>query len=139
MDRLGNPIEEVYSSKFQSSGKAGLSSITLPHQKTMLSLLPRVDYQWKVKLYCSQAQQEGLEAQGWIRFVPPQRQLLEQLRKTNPQGHYDVYAEAGYWYDTLQKLATARQAQPADPRLQQAWKSLLDSQPVQLPEIAAQQ
>jgi hypothetical protein len=138
MDRFGNPIEEVYGSKFQSSGKAGLSWITLPHQKTMFSLLPGVDYQWQVKLYCSQRQQKGLEAQGWIRFVPPQRQFLEKLRKTNPQDHYDVYAEAGYWYDTLQELATSRQAQPDDPRLQQAWKSLLESKPVQLPEIAAQ-
>lgn len=133
-----NSVEEVYSSTFQSSGKAGLSSVSLPTQITTVTLEAGVDYQWQVGLYCSKQKRQGLVANGWIRYVPPTDRLAKQLTKSKPRDQADGFAEAGYWYDAVRVLALARQTQPENARLAQAWKTLLASKPVQLPEIATQ-
>lgn len=133
-----NSVEEVYSSTFQSSGKAGLSSIGLPTQITTQTLEAGVDYQWQVGLYCSKQKRQGLVANGWIRYVPPSAQLVKQLTMSKPQDQADVLAEAGYWYDAVQILAAARQTQPDNARLAKTWKTLFESKTVQLPEIATQ-
>lgn len=82
--------------------------------------------------------QNGLVANGWIRFVPPTNKLAKQLMQAKPSQKADIYAEAGYWYDAVQALAIARRAQPNDAGLAQAWQALFESETVQLPEIAAQ-
>lgn len=54
VNAVGNALAEVYSSTFQASGKAGLSSVSIPAQATTLTLEPGIDYRWQVGLYCSQ-------------------------------------------------------------------------------------
>ncbi len=134
----GNSREEVYSSTVQASGKAGLSRISIPDQDTTLALVADVDYQWVVGLFCTRKGRNGLIANGWIRFVPPSDKVAKQLSKAKPKDKVDIFAEAGYWYDAVQTLAAARRAKPEDKRLSQTWKTLFESEAVQLSGIAAQ-
>ncbi|WP_299403917.1 DUF928 domain-containing protein [Acaryochloris sp. IP29b_bin.148] len=137
MDPVGNPLTQVYTSTLQVSGKAGLSSVTVLAQETTLTLEPGTDYRWQVGLYCSPNQQQGIVANGWIRFVPPPSKLVKKLVKADARQTADLYAEAGYWYDAVHAFAIAQPTQPQEANLTQAWQALLTSDAVQLPEIAA--
>lgn len=134
----GSSREEIYSTTFQASGKAGLSRIAIPDQDTTLALEPGTDYQWVVGLFCTRKGRNGLIANGWIRFVPPPQALTQKLSKAKRQDQADAFAEAGYWYDAVQALAAARRAKPEDRSLSKTWKALFESEAVQLSDIAAQ-
>ncbi|WP_299486331.1 DUF928 domain-containing protein [Acaryochloris sp. IP29b_bin.137] len=135
----GRSREEVYSTTFQASGKAGLSRISIPNQDTTLALKPETDYQWVVGLFCTRKGRNGIIANGWVRHTPPTQEVAKTFSKSKLKDQADAFAEAGYWYDAVQALAAARREKPEDRRLNQTWKALFESEVVQLSEIAAQQ
>lgn len=134
----GSQRREVYSSTLQVSGKAGLSRLSIPDQETTVALEPGTDYQWQVGLYCSKKQRKGLVANGWIRFVPPSEKIAKKIAKAKPKDKADIFAEAGYWYDAVQSLSLSRREKPQDKRLTKAWRTLFESEAVQLTAIAKQ-
>ncbi|NJM95769.1 MAG: DUF928 domain-containing protein, partial [Acaryochloridaceae cyanobacterium CSU_5_19] len=78
-----------------------------------------------------------LVAIGWVKYVPPSPSLTNQLAVAQPQTKYDIYAEAGYWYDAVNELITANKTTPSR-NLQMAWQELLESDAVQLNQLVGQ-
>lgn len=137
VDTDDNPTDLIYASTSRISGEGGLASVSLPEQGTTQSLEAGKSYRWRVRLLCSGNDRRGLSAMGWITYTPPSPQLANQLA-AQPGNKADVYAEAGYWYDAVKELALQKQANPNNPEVNQAWKALMESEFVQLNQIAAQ-
>jgi hypothetical protein len=138
VDAQDNPTETLYSTLTRISGQSGLASLTLPSQPSIQPLQEGVNYRWIIKLRCSLKDQRGLSAMGWVTYRTPSGALAKKLALAPPTNKYDIYAEAGYWYDTVTELAAQKQAKPSDPKIQQAWQALMRSEYVQLNEIADQ-
>lgn len=137
MDAEDKPKDLIYTSRVEVSGQPELASITLPERGTA-PLETGVNYRWMVKLHCSESNRRGLSAMGWLNYAPPSPAVTNQLATAQPEDKYDVYAEAGYWYDAVRELVTQKQANPHNPKVRQAWKALMESEHVQLSQIAAQ-
>ncbi|WP_236619127.1 DUF928 domain-containing protein [Acaryochloris sp. CCMEE 5410] len=134
VDAEDNPTDLIYASTSRISGEGGLASVSIPKEGTTQSLEAGKSYRWMVRLLCSGNDRRGLSAMGWITYTPPSPQLANQLAVGNKA---DVYAEAGYWYDAVQELAQQKQANPTSPAVNQAWKELMESEFVQLNQLAA--
>lgn len=134
----GRSRKEVYATTFQATGKAGLSRLSIPDQDTTVALKPGTDYQWVVGLFCTPKGRNGVIANGWVRYVSPSAKATKTFSKGKLRDQADAFAEAGYWYDAVHALATARRNKPEDGRLAKTWKALFESDVVQLAEIAQQ-
>ncbi|MFM6003281.1 MAG: DUF928 domain-containing protein, partial [Sphaerospermopsis kisseleviana] len=73
---------------------------------------------------------------GWIQRVAPSEEITKQLQTDNPRERVVIYAENGYWNDTLKTLADLRAANPKDLSLLRDWSDLFKS--VGLEAIAQQ-
>lgn len=136
VDAEDNPMDLVYASTSRISGEGGLASVSLPKQGTTQTLEAGKSYRWMVRLLCSGNDRRGLSATGWITYSPPSPQLSNQLA-AQPENKADVYGEAGYWYDAVKELALQKQANPNSPGVNLAWKALMESEFVQLNQLAA--
>lgn len=151
----GEPAGEetpIYQTVFKLSGQSGLAQLKLPPEVTLPPLAVGQDYRWELTLLC-QASQNLLEdssgeiidpsdpsaklfVQGWIRRVIPDPNLAQQLTQASQLEQYNLYAEAGLWYDALSVLIHLRQTQPQNPALANQWRELFESPSVQLQGIA---
>ncbi len=137
VDAADQPTDVIYSVLSRISGQGGLASVTIPEQATTQTLEAGASYRWQVRMLCSNQDRRGLSATGWVTYMPPSPTLANQLA-AQPSNKFDVYAEAGYWYDAVKELAILKQAYPGNSQVQQAWKSLMESEHVQLNQLAAQ-
>lgn len=138
VDAADQPTDVIYSALSRISGQGGLASVTIPEQATTQALEAGTSYRWQVRMLCSNQDRRGLSATGWITYTPPSPDLANQLAAAQPGNKFDVYAEAGYWYDAAKELAILKQANPGNPQVQQAWKSFMESEHVQLNQLATQ-
>jgi non-ribosomal peptide synthetase component E (peptide arylation enzyme) len=73
---------------------------------------------------------------GWIQRVAASEEVIKQLQTENPRDRVAIYAENGYWSDTLKTLVDLRAANPNDSSLWSDWSDLFKS--VGLEAIAKQ-
>ena len=122
--------DPIYQTTFRLVDGKTLSSLSLPASAGLPPLEKGRDYLWKVTLICSQggpdddtANGSQLSVQSWISRVEPSAELKAKLVKSSRR--YEVYAEAGLWYDSVHNLALQRKQQPQASRLETDWKDLL--------------
>lgn len=98
------------------------------------SLAPNQDYRWVLSLICDPANPDPSQivfVEGWIRRVDPSPTLQTALAKAQGLNRFQVYAQAGLWYDALTVLAK----QPISPSVRQEWSKLLSAETVELPGL----
>jgi Domain of Unknown Function (DUF928) len=132
----------IYQTTFRLMGNTTLASLTLPKTTGLPPLEKGRDYLWKVTLICSQTSPDDETAsgsqrsvQGWITRVSPSAGIKARLAKTPRR--YDMYAEAGLWYDAIHDLAEQRRQQPQQPRLAADWRDLLQETALRSRKAAA--
>jgi hypothetical protein len=92
---------------------------------------------WSVAMVCVPGDRlQDAVAQGYIRRVEADSNLMSQLANAEPLSQADVYGKAGIWFESLNTLAELRKAQPTDPKLAASWQELLQSEAVKLDAIA---
>ena len=138
VDADNNPTNQIYTSVLQIPRQGGLASVTIPEKDVTQSLEAGASYRWRVKMLCTKDDRRGLSAMGWLTYSPPNTGLANQLVTAQSADRFNLYAEAGYWYDAVRELAGQRQADPNNLKVKQAWKSLMESEHVQLTQIADQ-
>ncbi len=109
-----------------------LDSFTWANQ----TLLPDQDYRWVLSLICDPANPDPSQiiyVEGWIRRIEAPAPVSAAL--TNAQGlnRFQIYAQAGLWYDALKTLAK----QPNSPQVQEQWSKLLAAESVQLTDLSS--
>lgn len=106
----------------------GIMSYTLPADFSGLEVGKK--YQWRFSLLCDPTggdRSGDSIASGWIERVEPSNRVAAQLQTSTAKQRVFIYAENGYWHDTLKALADLRTEKPNDFTLIRDWIDLFKS------------
>jgi hypothetical protein len=118
--------DTMYEKTFPLTKTGGIISFTLPDDAKALEV--GKEYAWKLEANCKPDDPEANpRVQGSIKRIQPSQKLTNDLTKVPMRDRVALYAEAGYWYDTLKTLADLRSTNPNDSTLIDDWKDLLES------------
>jgi hypothetical protein len=127
--------KKVYETTFIISGKPGISSVSLPDNKTLPPLEMGKKYHWYFSVVCDPEDRAGdIYVDGWVQRVELNPVLVAELDKADPREQFALYQRLDLWQDTLTTLAERRRSHPDDQALNREWANLLRS--VGLGEIA---
>lgn len=105
--------------------EAGVIPVRVPEA---LTLETGITYYWTLEVLCNEDDRSrNAVVEGLVQRIEPETTLLSQLNQAQPRDRPSLYANAGYWYETLASLAKLRYDNPADVTLQADWESLLES------------
>lgn len=85
------------------------------------------DYKWLVSVICETGDPEDLFAEGIIRRIKPEQNILAKLAKATEIDKVYLYAKLGIWHEAIAELAALRRAQPNSTDLKTNWLNLLKS------------
>lgn len=110
--------------------KQGIIGVSLPapgEGRKMLEVGKR--YVWSFSMICDPNDRSAdLVVKGWVQRVEPQPTLKTNLETSDARARLSIYANNGFWYETLATLAELRRSQPEDQKLATEWTQLLQSQ-----------
>jgi hypothetical protein len=106
---------------------AGIIAYTLP--KSFQGLQTGKKYVWRFTLLCDPDDRSGNPGtSGWIERVEPSVTVARQLKTaTTLDERAVIYANGGYWQDTLKALTDLRTANPDDQDIIASWNNVLSS------------
>jgi hypothetical protein len=105
--------------------KAGVRSVAL--RDYGVQLVGRVTYRWFVSVIADPAQGYGdALAGGAIERIEPRAEMLQRLTAAGPSQRGHVYAESGIFYDALDAISRAIEADPTAARPRNHRAALLD-------------
>jgi len=114
--------------------KPGIHRIRLSRYK--VELKPDVLYEWSVAIVPdSENRSKDTIAKGVIKRVNASAELVSQVEKSDNLSRAAAYAQAGIWYDALDAISNAIEANPTDASLKEQRASLLKQ--IGLPEAAS--
>jgi len=114
--------------------KPGIHRIKLARYK--VELQPDVTYEWSVAVVPDpDNRSKDVIAKGVIKRITPPADLASRVEKTSDLERASAYAQAGIWYDALDAISNAIEANPKDASLKEQRASLLKQ--VGLSEAAA--
>ncbi len=123
---LSNTSGYFYEKTFLLTKTGGVMSFTLPADASELEV--GKEYTWKVEVSCDPDDHQGNPfVQGAIKRIQPSQKLASDLARASMRDRVALYAEAGYWYDSLKTLADLRSANPNNSDLISDWQDLLES------------
>jgi hypothetical protein len=118
--------EIIYEQTFPLTKTGGVRSFTLPADAEALQ--PGKEYTWELVANCDPEDQKGNpRVQGSIKRIEPSQKLASDLARASMLERVALYADAGYWYDSLKTLADLRSTNPNDSTLINDWNDLLES------------
>lgn len=124
LNAKGNEI--IYEKTFPLTKTGGVTSFTLPDDADALEV--GREYTWELVVNCDPEDQRGNpRVQGSIKRLPASQKLASDMARIPMRDRAAVYAEAGYWYDSLKTLADLRSTNPNDSTLISDWNDLLES------------
>jgi hypothetical protein len=116
----------IYEKTFPLTKTGGVMSFTLPADANALEV--GKEYTWELAVLCDPDDQKGNPSiQGSIKRMPPNQKLASDLARIPLRDRVALYADEGYWYDSLKILADLLSANPKDSTLTTDWKDLLES------------
>ncbi|MGE5658375.1 MAG: DUF928 domain-containing protein [Actinomycetota bacterium] len=130
--------QDLYSQRFRLITKTpGVVSVTLPSQDNSPILETGKNYHWVMSIHCDTDDPSAdIFVAGWVQRVDATPTLVSELQQASPRDRFNLYAQAGLWYEALTTLAELRSSAPNDTALAQKWGELLKS--VELDKIAQQ-
>jgi hypothetical protein len=124
LNAKGNEI--IYEKAFPLKKTGGVMSFTLPDDADALEV--GREYIWELVVNCDPEDQRGNpRVQGSIKRLPASQKLASDLAKVSLRERVALYAEAGYWYDSVKTIADLRSTNPNDSTLINDWNDLLES------------
>lgn len=120
----------VYEKTFEISKSHGVVGLTLSNNGDSSPLKLNKQYHWQFRLRCDPDEKTGADSvvDGGIKRVAQTSVLQNKLQKAAMADRPYIYAEAGYWTDTLKSLADSLAANPQDRLVKASWQDLLKSQ-----------
>jgi len=124
LDEEGN---EVYVATLPANTTSGIVGVEVPLKDNGDShLSPNQDYRWFFSIVCDASDRSGdILSEGWIRRIPLDDELGEQLKTVPPIQQAALLTQAGIWYDALHSTTQQRCLQPEEATLTQQWTDLL--------------
>ncbi len=119
---------ELYKATFQTTGRPGIVTLSLPTGAGLSPLQVGRDYKWSFSIICQPGEStENIEVGGWVRRVELNPTLNTQLKQASLQRQVELYAEAEIWQDALATLVQLRRNNPSDPAVAAEWAKLLSA------------
>lgn len=128
-------LEEIYQTLVVAEPKPGLFKFRIPDHAPDLEV-DRL-YRWIFQVSClssASPEKEGLQVNG-VLVRRSNSELQTKIETASPEEKVDLYAENGFWFDTLNELLKLRCAEPDNPEFATDWASLLEHPLVQLNEL----
>lgn len=116
-----NSGDTVYEVTFKAPQKPGIISISLPSNKPPLAL--NKEYIWSLSKASDRPSDPRPE--GLIKREQPNQKLANDLKRAKPLEGVALYAENGYWEDSLRTLADLRRKSPQNEEINIEWGNLL--------------
>jgi hypothetical protein len=128
--------EPLFVKRFETMS-AGITSLAIPESTP--ALVPGRVYRWSVALICNSARRSSdIIAQAQIERLERPSALAHQLASaTSNLERAEIYAQNGFWSDSMAVLKQAQNAQPNNPVIVQDQLSLIEQ--INLGEIAQQE
>ncbi len=126
----GHVGDLVYTETFTSTG-GGVGSLSLPATATPLAV--GQEYEWSLAVQCTAEGISSSDPDGWMttigrieRISPDNPKLAAALAQASVGDYPAILAEAGIWYDALQRLVALQRHNPQNQDLRQDWVNLLE-------------
>ncbi len=103
-----SPNQTIYTATFQLAGHEGLMRHRLPSEADFPPLQPNVTYRWTVQLLCGEDMSVRDRLRGQIKRIQSDENVTTQLSVASRLNQAKIYAEAGYWFDSLSVLTALR-------------------------------
>jgi hypothetical protein len=116
--------KDLYRTRLTPPDRAGIVPVQLPATATLET---NQKYRWffKMKFQCNPTRPvQSAHTEGWIQRVDSAG-LVDRLKQATPEERAALYAEKGYWFDTVTALAELRLANPNDAEVAANWTNLL--------------
>lgn len=118
-------VQPLLEKRLESPAKAGVQSLNLKDYG--IHLKPGTEYSWFIGLVADAKQRSSdVIAGGTIERRELTAALKAKLAKTSPRQIPFVYAEEGFWYDSISSLSGLIVAHPEDAALRQQRAALLE-------------
>lgn len=127
LDEAGN---ELYIQQFPANTASGIVGVEVPLAVDNQAPLLAADqnYHWFFSVVCDTSDRSGdIISEGWVRRIPLDEMLDQQLKQVPAAQQSALYAQAGIWYDALNTAAQQRCLYPDNPALTSQWNTLLTS------------
>lgn len=119
-------LKGIYQTTLQLTAKPGIVSFKLPADAKPIEIGKR--YKWSVAVICDSAQrQRDVVVEGWLQRAEISSSLSSQLLSADSFDKAKLYAENGFWYDTVATLAELKRSLPDDKSVAAEWQELLGS------------
>jgi hypothetical protein len=119
-------LKGIYQTTLTLTDQPGIVSVKLPADAPPLEIGKR--YKWSVAAICDSAErQRDVVVQGWLQRAQISSSLSSQIETAEPLDRVKLYAENGFWYDTVATLAELKRSLPDDTRVAAEWQELLNS------------
>lgn len=120
--------QELYNGNFIPPKNTGIMRIKLPKTVNFKVDTP---YRWEIQLNSpnrNPLQAMRLRTFGWLERVSLEEKVSSETNaKKDTWDSLNTLAEAGIWYDTLERLAVLRLENPEDQQIKSEWVELLKS------------
>lgn len=118
------------------NAKGGIIAYALP--KSFKGLEVGQKYIWRFSLVCNRDDNSGNpRTSAWVQRIEPTTAVAEKLKAAkDDRSRLEIYAENGFWQNTLKTLADLRATNPNDVNIESDWQSVLAS--VDLSSLAEQ-
>jgi Domain of Unknown Function (DUF928) len=126
-------LEKLYETTVSMNSEPGVFKFRLPDDAPDLEV-DRI-YRWKIQASCNSSSEQNLNVNGVI-VRRSNSELQAKIEGASSEERVNLYAENGFWFDTLEELAKLRCAEPENPDFAADWASLLEHPNVQLNEFA---
>jgi hypothetical protein len=119
---------ELYKATFQTTGRPGIVTLSLPTGAGLSPLQVGRDYRWSFSIICQPGEStENIEVGGWVRRVELNSTLNNRLQQASPENRVELYAESEIWHDALASLVQLRRNNPRNSALAARWSQLLSA------------
>ena len=122
-DENSNP---VYQTTVTLNSTPGIFSFKVPSSVQPMAIGKQ--YKWNVAIVCDPAnRQRDLVVGGSLQRASLSPILSSQLESADGLQKAKLYAQNGFWYDTVATLAELKRSRPSDPSIAAEWGQLLES------------
>ena len=113
--------DTLYEVTFKPPQKPGIVSVSVARDKS--SLKANKEYRWSISVASDRP--DDYRPEGLIKRVEPNQELTKKLKASSPLDRVALYAENGYWEDSLRSVADLRRQRPQDEEVNIEWGNLL--------------
>jgi len=105
-------VKPLLNTKIDAPEAEGIYKLNL--SKYNIRLKPNVDYEWLIVIESgSDEHSADIYTAALIRYVEPSQQLSKQLAQSKKSEHFRIYAQNGYWYDSISHISSLIDSLPA--------------------------